>query len=219
MTDDADPGEVNIVETAPAADAGADVIQGRAPRPPVRLLMRPSWLVGLLVAGLLAGIGIGYLVGHSDRGRPAAVPTPSMTLLTSGSAFPALTANTTCYGYAATNGDPLMVGVEVVNNSTRPVVLASLNASFPLGGLRQTGSQVGQCDNNATEPISGHRVEPSATVWLSLILDVEVRCPAPLPVQIELAYTVDGAPVDQTLNPFPDLGNVSYPGCATHSPH
>jgi len=218
MTDDA---ELNIVETVPAADDesdGADLIHGRTPRPPVRWPMRPSWLVGALALTLLAGIGIGYLIGRPSGGKHVAAPTPTSSApRPTGPPLPglALRPGTTCAGLDPANGQPLMVGVELANDSARRVVLTGIQGVFPLGGLRQVGSQVGQCDNNATEQVNGHRIEPSATVWLSLILDVQVRCPAPLPVQIRLDYTIDGTPSTQTVNPFPDLGGIGYPGCPT----
>jgi hypothetical protein len=224
MTDDADD-PLDIVETVPAADdaadgagAGGDVIHGRPPRSSTRWPMRPSWLAGALVVALLAGIGIGYLIGHSDHGKHVAAATPTPSALSPVvRALPgiALRPGTTCFGLAASNGEPLMVGVELADEDIRPVVLTGLHGVFPLGGLRQIGSQVGQCDNNAIEQVSGHRIEPSATIWLSLILDVQVRCPGPLPVQFRLDYTVGGTPSTQTVNPFPDLDGVPYPGCAT----
>lgn len=220
MTDDA---ELHIVETAPVADDGSDIIPGRTPRPPVRWPVRPSWLVIGLALALLAGIGIGYLIGRSDRGKHVAAPStaspPGWVVTTAplGSALDglALRAGETCFGRDPTSGKSLMVGVNLADQSGRPVVLTGLHGVFPLGGLRQVGSQVGQCDNNATEQVSGHRIEPSATVWLSLMLDVQVRCPGSLPVQFRLEYTIDGRPATQTVNPFPDLSGAPYPGCAT----
>jgi hypothetical protein len=210
VTDDAD---IDIVETAPAGDAERDVISGRAPRPPVRWPMRPSWLAGLVAIALLAGIGIGYLIGRPHHHAAAPAPTPTTVTL---SREAGLSLGETCYGIDASSGRVLMVGVNLVNDGARPVVLTGVQGVFPLGGLRQVGSQDGECDNNATAVVNGRRIDPSATAWVSLILAVQVRCPGPLPVQFRIDYAVDGAPSTQLVSPFPDLGQVPYPGCPTH---
>ena len=226
MTDD-EP-ELTFVETTPAgatADPdGGDIIPGRSPRPPVRWSLRPSWLVGLLAAVLVAGIGIGYLVGGHGKTRTVAAPPSSGAAsepLPAGSALaevPKLNATgNTCVGMLASNGRPLMVGIEIVNGGPQPVVLRNVQGVFPLGGLRQVDSQAGQCDNNSTESVAGRRIEPTATAWISLTLDVLVRCPGPLPVRFRVAYTADGGQGLQQLGGFPDLSEVPYPGCPTPS--
>jgi len=226
MTDD-EP-ELTFVETTPAgatADPdGGDVIPGRSPRPPVRWSLQPSWLIGLLAIVLAAGIGIGYLLGGHGRTRTVAAPPRSpeqSASLPAGSVLAELpqlsTTSNTCFGLLASTGRPVMVGIEIVNSGSQPVVLRGVHGVFPLQGLRQVDSQVGQCDNNSTEGVADHRIEPSATAWISLTLGVLVRCPGPLPVLFRVDYTVDGAPSTQTLSGFPDLGNVPYPGCPTPS--
>jgi hypothetical protein len=231
-----DESELHIVETTPvgadpntdpSADASTDVIHGRPPRPPVRWSVRPTWLAGLLAVVLVGGIGIGYAVGRHGKRPTAAHPsaTPTSAAPTrfppAGSALAevpqVLKTGTTCFGVAASSGQPLMVGVEITNGADRPLVITNVEGDFPLGGLRQLDSQIGQCDNNATEPVSGHRVEPTAIVWVSLTLDVQVRCPAPLPVAFRVDYTIDGVPGTETLRAFPDLGRVPYPACPTPS--
>jgi hypothetical protein len=235
---DPDSDAFDIVETAPAADdesAGGDVISGRAPRPPVRWPMRPSWLTGLVAVGLLAGIGIGYLIGHSDRGKHAAAPaTPAVSIgpatpsLTSGSVPPAgsalaeipqqalTTGNGICSRLDARTGRALVVGFPLLNAGQRPIVLTSVRVGFPLGGLRQAGVRVGRCETRAGRPVSGQRVASAATVWLTLDLTVLVRCPAALPIELQVGYTVAGRPATQKLLPFPDLGQVPCPGCPSH---
>jgi hypothetical protein len=188
--------------------------------------VRPSWLAGLLAVALLAGIGIGYLIGRPDGDRQAAGPTPPPTLSTSGSAVPAGSAlaelppqldliGPTCVSVLATAGRPVTVGVKLVNNGSRPVVLDSVRAVFPLGGLRQLDTRLGHCDVHAAGQVQRHVIEPAGTARVSMNLAVLVRCPGPLPVQFRIDYTVDGAPATETLSPFPDLGELSYPGCPT----
>lgn len=214
MTDDVDPGAVHIVETVPDADAAGDVIHGRGPRPRRQWAMRPSWLAGLLAAALLAGIGIGFLIGrHSGPDRPDAAP--PATGPSTVAHLPQLRTGQNCFTLSAKTGDALTVGVELVNNGSRPAVLSAAKGLFPMGGMEQAGSvQVGKC-GATTQAVYAYPIQPGRRAWLLLNLDVQVRCPAPLPVQIQVDYTVDGAPVTQTLRPFPDLGKVSYPGCPT----
>ncbi|HZE50576.1 MAG TPA: hypothetical protein VE074_13495, partial [Jatrophihabitantaceae bacterium] len=217
MTDD-EP-ELRFVETTTAAatadpDSG-DVIPGRSPRPPVRWSLRPSWLVGLLAIVLAAGIGIGYLVGGHRETRTVAAPPSSPEQSASLPAGPALaelpqlrTTGNTCYGTLADR--QLMVGIEIVNDGLQPVVLRDVQGTFPLNGLRQVDSQVGQCDNNSNERVAGHRIEPSATAWITLTVVVLVPCPGPLPVMFHVA--TDGVSGITTFPGFPDLGDVPYPG-------
>jgi hypothetical protein len=214
---DDEAGDVHIVETTPTGEAHGDVIPGRPRRPPTRWSLRPSWLAALLAVALAAGIGIGYLIGRPDHHHAAAAPT---TPLPAGSALaevPQLTApGDLCYG--ALPGRRLMLGTRVVNSTPRPLVLTGLQGVFPLGGFQVVDSQVGQCDNNAIEAVDGHRVEPSAEVWLTLIVDVTgTSCPGALPVQFALDYTVDGTPHRQVLPGFSDLSSVPFPGCPTPS--
>jgi len=224
MTDD-EP-ELRFVETTTAAATadpdGGDVIPGRSPRPPVRWSLRPSWLVGLLAVVLAGGISIGYLVGGHGETRTVLAPpgTAERSIsesLPAGSALAELpqlrTTGNTCYGTLADR--QLMVGIEIVNDGLQPVDLRDVQGTFPLNGLRQVDSQVGQCDNNSNERVAGHRIEPSATVWITLTVDVLVPCPGPLPVMFQVA--TDGVSGITTFPGFPDLGDVPYPGCPTPS--
>jgi len=218
MTDD-DP-ELTFVETTPAEPGGGDVINGRAPRPPVRWTLRPSWLAGLLAVVLAAGIGIGYLVGGNGKTRTVAPPPSSPAASTpfpAGSALAELPSSAnTCFGLPA-SPTGLMLGIEIVNNAPQPITLIDLQGVFPLGGLRTVGQEIGQCDDNSTEGVAGHRIEPTATAWITLTVDVLVPCPLPLPVQFRVDYIVDGVPATTSFEAFPDLKNAPYPGCPTPS--
>lgn len=209
MSDDDD--ELNFVEKTPDGAADADVIGGRTPR---RWTVSPGWLAGFLAVVLAAGIGVGYLIDRPGRHR-AAAPTVTVTAAPSAPAFILDPINNLCYGIPAPPHQ-LMLGVEVANNTKSPVVLDSLVGAFPLGQLRQVDTQVGQCDDNSTERVNGHVVDPGAAVWLSLTVEVLIACPAPLPVVFKLNYHgSDGSPGSQEVPGFPDLGGIPYRGCTT----
>lgn len=223
-----DAGDIHVVETVPDADASGDVIHGRPPRLPGQWSMPPSWLAGLLAVVLLAGLGIGYLIGHSGRGRPAAAATRTVVLtpsatesapLPAGSALAEIPQDTltvgtgTCASMDAGTGHVLVLGFQLVNHGPRTVTLTSARAMFPLGGLRLAEIRVGQCETRPGHGITGQRIAPQATLWLTLDLAVQVRCPAALPVEVQVDYSVDGTPSTQVLLPYPDLGQVPYHDC------
>ena len=189
------------------------------PQPSERRSIRPSWLAGLLAIALLAAFGVVYLISRPDGSKPAAASTPPTPPPGSSAVVdvpPALkTTGDTCAVLSDDAGRAMRVSVELVNNSPRPIVLTAAQAVFPLGGLRQVDSWVSECGKEAAQPVRGHQVQRSATVWLSQNLTVQARCPARLPVQLEVDYTVDGRPVSQLLKPFPNLSDVPFPGCPT----
>jgi hypothetical protein len=230
MSDGGDPGEIHVVETIPDADASGDVIGARPPRTPGQWSIPPSWLAGLLAVVLLAGLGVGYLIGHSGRSKPAAAPTRTQTLvltplatesapLPAGSALAeipqsALAVGTgTCTSMDAGTGRVLVLGFQLVNRGPRTVALTSARAMFPLGGLRLAEIRVGHCETRSGHGLTGQHIAPGATLWLTLDLAVQVRCPAALPVELQVDYSVGGAPSTQVLLPYPDLGQVPYHGC------
>lgn len=209
MSEDGD--ELNFVETTPDGAADGDVIAGRTPR---RWTVSPGWLAGVLAVALAAGIGIGYLI-DGPGGHHTAAPTVTVTPTPSTPAFILDPINNLCAGIPAPPHQ-LMLGVEVANNTKQPVVLDSLTGAFPLGGLRQVDTQVGQCDDNSTEQVLGHVVDPGAAVWLTVIVAVRIACPAPLPVSFKINYHHrDGSLGSQEVPGFPDLGGIPYPGCTT----
>ena len=60
---------------------------------------------------------------------------------------------------------------------------------------------------------SPHVLEPGASTWLTVTFRVQVRCPAPYPVQFSVGYLMQGHAVTASLPGFPDLGQVPYSGC------
>lgn len=57
-------------------------------------------------------------------------------------------------------------------------------------------------------------VPPGGTAWFSVTFQVLVSCPRPLPVQFNVSYQGNTRQGNARLQGFPDLGKVSYPGCA-----
>lgn len=57
-------------------------------------------------------------------------------------------------------------------------------------------------------------VPPGGTAWFSVTFQVLVSCPRPLPVQFSISYQGNTRQGTARLQGFPDLGKVSYTGCA-----
>jgi hypothetical protein len=57
-------------------------------------------------------------------------------------------------------------------------------------------------------------VPPGGTAWFSVTFQVLVSCPRPLPVEFSVSYQANARPGTAPLPGFPDLGQVSYTGCA-----
>jgi hypothetical protein len=65
------------------------------------------------------------------------------------------------------------------------------------------------------DALQGEDVVPAGgTAWFSVIFQVLVSCPRPLPVQFSVSYRGDTRQGTARLQGFPDLGKVSYTGCA-----
>jgi hypothetical protein len=196
------------------AGPGLDTIETGSPA--------SSWLrslrvrVGALVAvALIVGALGGFYVGRGNPGpaaRPNAVdPTPR--LLVPGGGQPPTATGSRC---SVQLGNTLQLGLEVVNSSTSDVSLQRANVSLPLGGLRLTETVWGVCGQvGGVLATDGYVLSAGATVWLRMTFDVLTQCPAPYPVQVDLAYAQGGRNVVAFLGGFSDLGDVPYTGCST----
>jgi hypothetical protein len=204
-----DEGDLTFVETTPADD----VIEGRAPLPPVRWARGRPWLAVIVLAVLAAGIGIGYTLGrHTSKaasGEPAPAPAPAGSVLTE---LPRLHTTGSVCSAQPSGANQLMLGVEVQNSGTAPIELRAVRGSFPLGLLRTDSAAVGACDNPGI-PVLGSWVAAGASTWLRLTVDVLAHCPTWAPVEFQVDYKVNGALTSMSLAGFPDLGGVAYSGC------
>ena len=220
---------------------GDDVVEqgGRRVLPwrnwPSRNRRPPRGAAVLLAVGLVIGLGAGYALGYRQAPRHAGpAPTASLgppppltapaqpgapivvtlaplqgtgTVLTSG---PALTQSTgTC---SARSGRQLQLGVQVTNESATAVGLGQIRTVLPLGGLRVISQQWAPCGAMGAVQVPTS-LAPGDSTWFSVTVQVLVPCPEPLPVQFTVGYTWAGKAASVNLPGFPDLGQLSYPGC------
>jgi hypothetical protein len=200
---------------SPDAAGDADVIEmgGHLPRWP-RGSARGSAISIALVA-LAAGLLLGFIGGRlqaSTRGRPPrAAPAPTTVLPAGDTAIGAT--GSRC---AVQLGHALQLGIEIMNQSDRAVVLRQGRAVLPLGGLREVASQWGTC-GSLPEPGLGRAaaLAPGTTGWLTVTFDVLVGCPQALPVLFKVSFAQAGRLITADLASFPDLGQVRYNNCIT----
>jgi hypothetical protein len=201
---------------------GDDVLElGREPRRAPRW-RRPAAATVLGVAGLLAGLAIGYAAGARHTGKPATPPPPSHTAAPAAPAarfaaggFPLSQSGPEC---SAQNGHQLQVGLQITNLSESAVRLRRVRVMLPMGGLRVTAQAWGPCGQlPAAGEMPGRTLPPTlgpeASAWFAVTFQVLTRCPQPLPVQFTLDYDQQGRSAAIRLPGFPDLGQIPYSGC------
>jgi hypothetical protein len=196
-------------------DATPDQISDdRDSRPPMRWrLSNPAVLATLTF--VLGGV-LGYLigVGHAPVSGPSVTPATADPFPTVAALRPT---DTTCNWLPGTP-NTLQVGIEVSNDSGGPLILNRIEPIFPLGGLRATASQWGDCAATGVDGATPLPLAANALTWITVTLAVNVVCPAPLPVQFTIGYLRDGKPGVVNLNGFADLGDIPYPGCPNFTP-
>jgi len=202
---------------SPGAAGAADVIEmsGRSPRWPWRSAGGPATSITLaaLVAGLLLGF-IGGRLQASTRGKPARAAPALTTMLPAGEAAISATGSR-C---AVQLGHTLQLGIEIMNQSDRAVVLRQIKPVLPLGGLQDIASQWGTCGSlPELGPGFGQATSlaPGAKGWLAVTFDVRVSCPQALPVLFKVSFVQASRLVTADLDSFPDLGQVRYNNCTT----
>jgi hypothetical protein len=183
---------------------------------------RPSrGATAFALAALAVGLAAGYAAGYRHVRGSAALPEP--TAATSAAPAPA-----TAFSFADSpaliqdtgacsvqTGQQLELGVQVTNLSTAPITLETAKAVLPMGGLKPVRWQWEPC---GLLPSSGPSpalqvLGPGASTWLTMTFDVQLRCPAPNPVEFTVSYLAQGRPATASLPGFPDLGEVPYTGC------
>jgi len=190
---------------------------------------RPSRGAGVLaVAALIAGLAAGYAAGDRHARGSAALPRPAGTATPSASpaSVPAATfsfANSPpliqdTAACSAQTGRELQLGVQVTNRSAAPLTLQTARAVLPMGGLKQVTQQWAPCGALPDGLIpAGDILQPGASTWLTVTFKVQVRCPAPAPVQFTVGYLAQGRPAAASLPGFPDLSQVPYSGCPANT--
>ena len=190
---------------------------------------RPSRGAGVLaVAALIAGLAAGYAAGDRHARGSAALPRPAGTATPSASpaSVPAATfsfANSPpliqdTAACSAQTGRELQLGVQVTNRSAAPLTLQTARAVLPMGGLKQVTQQWAPCGALPDGLIpAGDILQPGARTWLTVTFKVQVRCPAPAPVQFTVGYLAQGRPAAASLPGFPDLSQVPYSGCPANT--
>ncbi|HUD38437.1 MAG TPA: hypothetical protein VMR14_16155 [Streptosporangiaceae bacterium] len=115
-------------------------------------------------------------------------------------------------------GRNLELGIELVNQSSSPVIVRRITPVFALGGFRPTTSGAGSCgalpESRYVQPTA---ILPGATEWVAATLKVLVHCPQARPVGFKLRYSQSGKTGTTVFNAFPDLGQIPYRGCTTAS--
>jgi hypothetical protein len=115
-------------------------------------------------------------------------------------------------------GHTLQLGIEIMNQSDRTVVLRQIKLVLPLGGLQEIASRWGPCGSLPGPGLSqASSLAPGATGWLTVTFDVMVGCPQPLPVMFKVSFVQASRLVTADLDSFPDLGQVQYNNCTTVS--
>jgi hypothetical protein len=169
------------------------------------------WRVVAAIVALAFTFGVGAGAGYRWRGEPAPAPEP-----TASHQLTRANVRATDGRCATQDGTQLWLGIEIENYSPGAVVLDEVAVNLPLGGFNLDRTLWAVC--GALSPPSGGSPElpVGGTMWLSVILDVLVDCPTPLPVLFRLSYTdAAGTTVELDIGGFVDLGSVSYHGCAT----
>jgi hypothetical protein len=211
--------------TAPERD---ELAGGGEDRDPVRL---PTWVsvVGLALAVLVGWFVVARTSGSDDSAASAhRTPTPSASA-DEPRVAPTEPVNT---GYPPLEGplrltghlcvqtpDPrkLVVEFEVENAGLERVEVLSLSAHLPIGGLDPNGGKVparSLC-GRPVDPATSTVLQPGQRVPVSLGFILPPECPAPYPVQADVALAVRGSTPTQRLHLLNDLGGYDFPSCHT----
>lgn len=199
----------------------------RLPRLPDKWRSRlPGWrpsrgAAAFAVAALVVGLAAGYAAGDRQARGGAAIPAPSASASASKPApatsfsfagSPALTQDTGACSAQTAQG--LQLGVQVSNQSTQPLTLRTARAVLSVSGLKEVGWQWSVCGALPNGLGQANQILlPGQSTWMTVTFKVQLRCPAPYPVQFSVGYLVRGKSVSASLPGFPDLSQVPYRGC------
>jgi hypothetical protein len=187
----------------------------------------------LAAAALLVGLTAGYAVGARHGPGRAAPPSRSAAARSGPAAPSAAPGGLALSGGVAVQqglqcsaqvGRELQLGVQVVNQSARGMVLQQVRPVLPLGGLQAVAHSWEPCgawpaaDSAAT--VAGNVLPAGGSTWYTVTFKVLVPCPGALPVQFGVTFgppgRADGGArlvITSRLPGFVDLGGVPYAGC------
>jgi hypothetical protein len=213
-----------------------DELAGGADRDPVRL---PTWVsvVGLALAVLVGWFVVARTSGGDDPGPSAhstSTASPGSTGSTASADEPRVApSEPVATGYPPLEGpmrligdlcvqtqDPrtMIVEFEVENAGVHQVEVLSLSAHLPIGGLDPTGGKVparSLC-GRPVDPATSTVLQPGERVAVSLGFNLPPECPAPYPVQADVALAEQGSPpTTQRLHLLNDLGGYDFASCHT----
>jgi hypothetical protein len=103
--------------------------------------------IGVVLAALVAGLLLGFLGSHfvsttSTSGRAARAAGQTLTRLPPVSPWAIAATGSRC---AVQRGHTLQLGIEIVNQTSRPVALGQVRSALPTGGMRAIASQWATC--------------------------------------------------------------------------
>jgi hypothetical protein len=204
-----DPDQVRFTDVAPDADEPAEELPTRPER---RIAVSVPWLLAAILA---AGV-TGFFIGDRQRRSPEPVVTtttsPSNATTTAAPSTELSTTDNKCSAQVLAH--QLQLGVEIQNRGKTDLQLRSVTPVFPLHGLQAVVTQRGICGQPPTGEVAGAAIKPGRSVWITTTVKVlGLACPAPLPVEFDVAYTSAGRQRRQQLTGFGDLGSVPYSGC------
>jgi hypothetical protein len=212
-----------------------DILEQQAKSPLPRLPWpgwRPPRGAGVLTAvTLVVGLAAGYAVGYGQgRGTAAAPAKPAVSTAQAPAAAPQTTTETApsaaagFFGPALTQdpgtcsvqaGRDLELGIPVTNQSTETILLQSAKPVAVMPEMLTVRSwRWGPCglhDNGVIPDTVA--LGPGQTTWVTAVVHPLVACPAPVPVQFRVTYSVNRQPGTSSLPGFPDLSGVRYSGC------
>src|SRR5262249_47521671 len=164
-----------------AGPSGPDVVQQVG-----RLFRGPAFAIGLAVAALVLGVGVGYAVGRNQApARPAAAPSaqgrPAAATASSAPAAGLPELGQSGQQCSEQIGHRLQLGVQVTNESASSVRLSNVRVILPLHGLKPTAHAWGTCGQlPGMHNPQATLVSAGGSAWFTVTFRVLERCPGAL---------------------------------------
>ena len=192
-----------------APDDGKVIEMGGAPPPQRRPIKhRFRWRLGVAIAILATGAGIGYII--DDRHSPDDAALPRVGHSETSAVGAVTSTGVTC---SMQQGTALSIGVQLVNHAGHTVNLDEMIVELPPGSsVDLVAGLWGPCgtSNRSAQP-AAVALDANATTWVSATVATRLPCAIPDPVVFVIDY--DGGHKLRTQ--FNDLGDGRYTGCNT----